>query len=103
MSPLAERRLVENFSCGAVVWESQNGRLLKGLTLARLLGPDLVNTDYVVVQSGNADECCRLPLYRIEPQRTAKLNKVFSRIPAYRFSEVDTAFGKWKSTGLALI
>ena len=36
-------------------------------------------------------------------EQTAELNEKFPKIPAHRFSEVDTAFGQWKNPGIATI
>jgi uncharacterized damage-inducible protein DinB len=35
--------------------------------------------------------------------QTAELNEKFPRIPQHRFSEVDTAFGQWKNSGIGTI
>lgn len=35
--------------------------------------------------------------------QTAKLDEKFPKIPPYRFSEVDKAFGQWEMPGLATI
>jgi hypothetical protein len=36
-------------------------------------------------------------------QATDKLNAIWPMIPPHRFSEVDTAFGQWKNTGINTI
>lgn len=42
-------------------------------------------------------------LLRVWDEQTAALDAKFPNIPPHRFSEVDTAFGQWKNTGLATI
>ena len=42
-------------------------------------------------------------LLRLWDEQTAELNEKFPKIPPYRFSEVDKAFGQWEMPGLVTI
>ena len=42
-------------------------------------------------------------LLRVWDAQTAELEEKFPKIPPHRFSEVDNAFGQWKSSGMATI
>lgn len=42
-------------------------------------------------------------LLQLWDEQTTELNDKFRQIPAYRFSEVDKAFGQWEGSGLTTI
>ena len=42
-------------------------------------------------------------LLSIWDEHTARLDEVFAKIPAHRFSEVDKAFGQWEGRGIDTI
>jgi len=42
-------------------------------------------------------------LLKVWDVQTAELDEKFPKIPAHRFSEVDTAFGQWKNPGIVTI
>jgi uncharacterized damage-inducible protein DinB len=48
---------------------------------------------------GDKKPTTKKQLLAIWDEATQQINEIFPKIPASRFSEVDTAFGQWEGTG----
>src|SRR5271165_3286581 len=64
---------------------------------------DGVATGKCVEYGGGPKPTTKAEILAIWDQQTKELDAKFPTIPPHRFAEVDTAFGQWKMTGVAMI